>query len=107
MLGGEESDVPAAMSTVRDPRALQYWDATGFLTRSYKTTLGLGEPAWDIYMIYPAGVRWDSTEPPPPDFWMHQLGPPERPRAKAPFLDATVFGARLAETIRRSGQSSK
>lgn len=100
MLGGEESDVPAAMPMVPDPRARHYWDATGFLIRSYQTVLTLTEPAWDIYMIYPAGVRWEGTAPPPPAFWMHQLGRPERPRVHGPYLDATVFGARLAETLR-------
>ena len=99
MLHGEESDVPDAMSTVGDSRARHYWDATGFLIRSYQTVLALAEPAWDVYMIYPAGVRWDGTTPPPPAFWMHQIGSPTNPRVSGPYLDAEVFSARLAETI--------
>ena len=27
----------------------------------------------DVYLVYAAGVTWDSETPPSPEFWMHQL----------------------------------
>ncbi|MFQ5473665.1 MAG: hypothetical protein ACE5FA_12385, partial [Dehalococcoidia bacterium] len=32
-----------------------------------------GEPAWDVYVVYEPGFVWDSTAPPEPTFFMHQL----------------------------------
>lgn len=48
------------------------------------------EIAWDVYLLYGAGARWEN-EPPPPDFWMHQL---DRV-TKGPRLDQAQFAARL------------
>ena len=31
------------------------------------------EPAWDVYLLYPPGVKW-TDGPPTPHFFMHQLG---------------------------------
>jgi hypothetical protein len=30
-------------------------------------------PAWDVYLVYAPGVRWEGDTPPTPTFWMHQL----------------------------------
>ncbi|MBV8206775.1 MAG: hypothetical protein JO041_08275 [Acidobacteria bacterium] len=35
--------------------------------------MGVQLPAWDVYLSYSRGARWDSQGPPPPAFWMHQL----------------------------------
>ena len=51
---------------------------------------GRGQRAWDIYMIYGPGARWEGEGPPAPQFWMHQL-----PGADAPRLDPTEFARRL------------
>ena len=41
----------------------------------YEKTLGIdGTYAWDVWLVYKPGARWDETEPPKPDFAMHQLG---------------------------------
>jgi hypothetical protein len=78
---------------VPDARATHYWDAQGVLIGQYDTVLGLGEDAWDIYMVYGPTTHWDGTTPPRPDFWMHQLGSPDHPRVRGPFLDPAIFAA--------------
>jgi hypothetical protein len=59
--------------------------------RAFQTVLGLGSDAWDVYLLYGPGVRWDGDLPPRPDFWMHQLEEADR---LAPFLDPYVFAER-------------
>lgn len=47
---------------------------------------------WDVYLLYPPGVRWEGSTPPRPAFWMHQLEALwNRP---IPALDGAVFAAR-------------
>jgi len=52
----------------------------------YARRLGLPRDAWDVYLIYGQGSRWED-EPPKPDFWMHQLSS----GAAAPELDGEQF----------------
>lgn len=33
---------------------------------------GRGKVAWDIYLFYPPGIRWEAA-PPAPAAWFHQL----------------------------------
>jgi hypothetical protein len=85
-LDGHETNVPEATHTVADPRANHYWDAEGYLVHAYDQTLGLGQDAWDIYLLYPPDARWDGPNPPQPQYWMHQLG-----GVNAPTLNAKTF----------------
>jgi hypothetical protein len=71
--GGKEKDVTPATATVPDPRARHYWDAAGTLLRTFRPALGLKGDAWDVYLIYPPGVRWGGGALPAPLHWMHQL----------------------------------
>ncbi|HXW06792.1 MAG TPA: hypothetical protein VD833_16270, partial [Vicinamibacterales bacterium] len=91
MSRGVERDVPAATAEVPDARATHYWDGGRVLVNGYRDTLGLPEDAWDIFLLYRPGVRWESAQPPVPDYWMHQLGSASRPRVDGPFLDAGRF----------------
>src|SRR6266511_211518 len=81
-----ETNVDQATHTVADPRASHYWDTDGYLVHAYDQTLHLGEDAWDVYLIYPPGVRWDGPQPPAPAYWMTQLSGTD-----APYLDKAVF----------------
>src|SRR5215213_6245170 len=76
-----ESSVPSAIKKLPDGRVSFFWDGKGDLAQSFARVLQLpeGQPAWDVYMVFNRGVEWKS-EPPAPDYWMHQLGgqPPER-----------------------------
>lgn len=80
---------------VADERASHYWDSAGLLVKAYDQVLGLHQDAWDVYLVYGRGVWWNGDLPPPPDFWMHQLGSPLHANAvPGPFLDADVFTGR-------------
>lgn len=65
---------------IGDPRALHFLDPDARLAREYSTVLHLPgrAPAWDVYLVFGPEARWGS-EPPPPTYWMHQLGnaPPD------------------------------
>jgi hypothetical protein len=98
-LDGQESNVPEATHTVADPRASHYWDGNGYLLHAYDRTLDLGQDAWDVYLLYGPGARWDSSDPPEPAYWMNQLG-----GANGPTLDSQTFadhaGALLRQPVR-------
>ena len=88
--GGREKHVPAATAYVPDPRARHYWDGVKTLVNGYNSTLSLSQDAWDMYLIYGPAARWEGPQPPPPDYWMHQLD-----FDSAPELDAAVFAAKV------------
>jgi hypothetical protein len=72
-----DGDSPAAAAeqaeTVRDARISQGWDGSRDVGKLFGATLELHETAWDVYLIYKAGVVWEGQRPPHPTFWMHQL----------------------------------
>lgn len=103
MLGGKAEHVPAATRLVPDNRAAHYWDESGVLMRLYDQTLGLGQSAWDIYMVYAPGVRWNESAPPKPSYWMHQLGKKIAKRTGAPLLDAETFGLYVRNVLKQQG----
>lgn len=72
-LGADEDDVPRAMRIFRSP-ANHYWEDTGIIGKHFQETLDIDVYAWDIWLIFPPGARWDGRLPPEPAFWMHQLG---------------------------------
>lgn len=77
---------------VPDVRACHFWDAEGVLQRTFSCVLNLPSdcPAWDVYLAYPPGVRWDD-DPPKPSYWQHQLGG----MATAPQLDGETLAAHV------------
>jgi hypothetical protein len=94
-LYGQESDVLTATRFVSDPRATHFWDKSSILVHQYDAVLGLGQDAWDVYLLYGPTSRWDSAAPPRPDFWMHQLN-----TDKAAHLDPNVFAAQANMALR-------
>jgi hypothetical protein len=62
-------------SRVSDPRAIHYIDPSGFSGKQYSPILAIPyhAPAWDVYMTFAPGVRWDERAPTPTD-WMDQEG---------------------------------
>jgi hypothetical protein len=90
-LAGTYDDARWASHIISDHRARQYWDPADVTGREFERVLLTPGPAWDVYLAYDAGVRWTTTLPPRPIYWMQQLGMPNVPR-----LD----GATLAEHIR-------
>ena len=92
---GLERDVPGATIEVKDPRGTHYWDGESVLVRGYRQRLGLSEDAWDIYLLYAPGAKWEEELPPAPAYWAHQLGDKEKPRLNGPWLDGREFLERL------------
>ncbi len=59
--------------TFKEYPMVHTWDPERRLGELYAKTLNLRASAWDVYLLYVAGIRWDENEPPHPTFWMHQL----------------------------------
>ena len=57
----------------RDARIAEGWDAKRAAGALFARMLKLKGTAWDVYLLYGRGVRWEGEEPPVPSFWMHQL----------------------------------
>jgi len=49
------------------------WDGKRTIANLFSKPLKLRKTAWDVYLLYAPGVRWEGNEPPAPTFWMHQL----------------------------------
>lgn len=58
---------------VRDTRIWQGWNANKHVGELFGKTLDLHDIAWDVYLIYKPGIKWEAEQPPQPTFWMHQL----------------------------------
>jgi hypothetical protein len=95
-LDGQENNVPEATHTVADTRAGHYWDANGYLLHAYDRTLDLGQDAWDIYLLDGPGTRWEGADPPPPAYWMNQLG-----GTNGPTLDSQTFAEHARALLRQ------
>ena len=63
-----------ATGSIPDSRAAHFWDRDRTLGKMYARVLRLppDDLAWDIYLLFPGGVRWDATAP-APAYWMHQI----------------------------------
>ena len=72
-LGAKAEDIQGTLTLFNDPRARHYWDEMGTSGIRFQRTLSLTAYAWDVWMIYPANVRWEIKDPPAPIRWWHQL----------------------------------
>jgi hypothetical protein len=69
----------AANQLGSDPRVSHYWEEEGWpVSTRLRATLGLGpydptRSAWDVYLLYPRGVKWTSEDPPSPAEFAHNL----------------------------------
>lgn len=90
-LDAEEGHAADAVKLMLGPRVSHYWDPGGRTGLLFQESLQIPLYAWDVWMIFEPGPRWESDIPPPPAFWQHQLGPlPEETR-----LDAEEFAAEV------------
>ena len=89
-LGAEEKHAVAAIPLMPGPRVNHYWDPEGNSGIEFMDALSIDVYAWDVWMVYEPGARWDDGSPPPPPvFWQHQLNSlPDKSR-----LDAEQFAA--------------
>ncbi|MGA9853744.1 MAG: hypothetical protein WBR29_00505 [Gammaproteobacteria bacterium] len=97
-LGAKATDIRPTVYLLPGKYVSRYWDPSGTSGRLFDETLHTGGFAWDVWMIYGAGQRWDGTKPPVPDFWMDQLGPP-LPQWR--YLDAGTFNKQVERYLAR------
>ncbi|MFL6201141.1 MAG: hypothetical protein ACJ76J_18375 [Thermoanaerobaculia bacterium] len=95
-VGGKERNVGQAAEMVPDRRALHYWDGDQLVGKAFQSLLRTPDAAWDVWMLFDKGVRWEGNVPPRPAWWEHQLYgmPPEL------ALDGERF-AKKAASLRR------
>lgn len=63
-----------ATRLVTGGHATHYWEETGIIGKRFETALQIdGHYAWDVWMVYRPGTRWEGEVPPKPDFAMQQL----------------------------------
>jgi hypothetical protein len=94
--------VEAATLRLPDERVSHFWDSEGILVKDYARILKLGDrPAWDVFLLFGRDVEW-KTEPPTPDYWMHQLK-----LAPARRLDGNQLATEIAELLGKSGAAQK
>lgn len=57
-----------------DPRLHHYWDgiATQGTVWNRRLELPPGQIAWNLFAVFPRGVRWEN-DPPEPIYWAHNL----------------------------------
>lgn len=95
---GSDREGPTADTSalIPDRRVRQFWDPKRTLAWPFARALGLPPltPAWDVYLIYPRGVKWEA-EPPKPVYWQHQLGRV----TDAPRLDGQAFVGELRKAL--------
>jgi hypothetical protein len=72
-----DGDSPVAATqqaeTVQDVRIMQGWNENRNLGKLFGETLDLHDIAWDVYLVYKPGIKWEAQQPPRPTFWMHHL----------------------------------
>jgi len=77
MLPLDDFDAAATQAGLwAEDRVKHWWDGESEMSRLFQQSLGLHGPAWDVYLLYGPGVRWEAEVPPTPWFWMHQLPDP-------------------------------
>ena len=65
--------VKSATQIIRDARVYHFHDQKKVAGRAIAQSLGApGKIAWDVYLLYAKGSRWQEGAPVPAD-WAHQL----------------------------------
>ena len=99
-------DVESTFSLFNDRRAHQYWDELGTSGIRFQRSLGLPTYAWDVWMIYSPGARWEDKDPPTPARWWHRLkGVSPEHRLDAGEFSNTLNAMLLDSTDSKAGGS--
>jgi rhodanese-related sulfurtransferase len=100
MLSQDTADAASAEAkSFADTRLVQGWDDQKQIGAAFSKTLALTGTAWDVYLIYPAGVEWTGDVPPKPQFWMHQLKEEKSGADPKLCLNVPYFTAQLNAQI--------
>jgi hypothetical protein len=71
--GAEEQHVADAAELVADRRTRHYWDGGQQVGEAFQPLLGTPAAAWDVWLLFDRGARWEGNAPPRPAWWEHQL----------------------------------
>jgi hypothetical protein len=96
----DEKSAGQYAATLVDPRVAQVWDGKRTSGNVFAKTLGLKRAAWDVYLLYEPGIRWNSEAPPAPTFWMHQLRADSGADQRV-CLNPAVFVTKVGDLLRR------
>lgn len=103
MLAGDDPEAAVRQAaTFTDPRLTEGWDGGRAIGDLFARRLALRATAWDVYLLYGRGVRWEGTEPPAPSFWMHQLRESVGADQKL-CLDPSRFSREVLARLERKG----
>ena len=94
-------DIPAVVAIVTGGNPSHYWEDSGRIGYLYEEVLGIDVFAYDVWMVYKPGIRWEEGFPPRPDFWMHNLW--NVTKEQGPRLDSKAFAHevnKLLNTVR-------
>ncbi|HEX5758505.1 MAG TPA: hypothetical protein VF121_04885 [Thermoanaerobaculia bacterium] len=93
MLGDEtEPAARRATAVLPDPRASHFWTDAHGVAEAFQAPLALAaDRAWDTFLLFPPGTRWEEAAP-SPVYYMH-VG---KPLPK----DRRLNGQKLAEQVR-------
>jgi hypothetical protein len=92
IFGGDfKGEARKLSNSFRDKRVSYFLDPESLTGKQWERVLKTERfIAWDVYLLYGADENW-KEDPPPPAFWMHQLGGV----TKAPTFDEPTFRAKL------------
>lgn len=94
----EDTEADARKVTVNapDPRVTHFWTDDDVLADTWAQVLGVvdDETGYDLWMIFPPGVRWEGEKPPVPPYfmWIEKQGLPK---------ELKFNGIPFAEQVRR------
>ena len=95
----KEDNIDAAKNksvNFQDGRVSHIWDSERIFGDLVAKSLQLKKTAWDTYLLYDQGIRWEGDNIPQPSFWMAQL-PSEWGIDKNRFLSP----GKLAEQVHK------
>ena len=88
-----------ATTILPDLRVHHYWADGQGVGEMFQAPLGLkGEPAWDVYLVYPPRIEWKGDKPPEPAYFMHQL---EGRLPDGLRLNAETLSAKVRDVLRK------
>lgn len=101
----DERSARKATTILPDARVFHYWIDSEAVGEAFQAPLALeGEPAWDVYLVYPPGTEWRGSGPPKPSYFMHQL----RSLPASRRLNGEALATKLREALaKRSGSGSR
>lgn len=89
------ADIGPTIPLLPGKEVSRYWDPAGSIEKLFEAKLKTMGPAWDVWMVYGPGQRWDGDAPPSPDFWMDQLE--EMPQWR--YLDPAEFAKQVKDRL--------